>query len=225
MPASPAPSTDTTGASALDLQSLTITTAIAYAIHEALGPLDVGESLAVIIGAAPALRPDLETWARQNGHALEVVGEDATGVRLRVTKGQAEPSGRRVAIIVSQGGLEDLLSPLGFALAAVLEGAEASVYIQGPAVRILRPGWSATLPWPMRPFTRFARHGLEAAGHVAAVEKLQQFQSLGGRVYACGPSLSHFGVDPDDFALPDVTVCEYLTFMAVMQEADIQLYP
>ena len=49
------------------------------------------------------------------------------GARLRVTKGQAEPSGRRVAIVVSQGGLEDLLSPLGFALAAVLEGAELRV--------------------------------------------------------------------------------------------------
>lgn len=99
------------------------------------------------------------------------------------------------------------------------------MYLQGPAVRVLRPGWSATLPWPMRPFTRFARRGLEAVGHVSASEKLRQFRSLGGRVYACGPSLSHFGVDPQDLALSDVIVCEYLTFMAIMQEADVQLYP
>jgi predicted peroxiredoxin len=209
----------------MDLQSLTITTAIAYAIHEALEPLDVGDPVEVYIGAAPALIPDLETWARQRGHRLEVIEGGATGSRLRFTKGHAERSERRVAIVVSDAGLEDLLSPLGFALAAALEGAAVSVYLQGPAVRVLRPGWSATLPWPMRPFTRFARQGLEAAGHVAAIEKLRQLRSLGGRVYACGPSLAHFGVDPHELALPDVTVCEYLTFMAVMQEADVQLYP
>ena len=220
-----APSATETGASPLDLRSLTITTAIAYAIHEALAPRSVGDALAVTIGAAPALLPDLETWARRNSHRLEIVERDASGSHLRVTKGRAEPSGRRVAIVVSEGGLEELLSPLGFALAAVLEGAEVSVYVQGPAVRVLRPGWSPSLPWPMRPFTRFARQGLEAAGHVAAIEKLRQFQSLDGRIYACGPSLTHFGVDPNDLALPDVTVCEYLTFMAVMQEADVQLYP
>jgi predicted peroxiredoxin/TusA-related sulfurtransferase len=224
MTAPPAPVAAASAAS-LDLRGLTITTAIAYAIHEALEPLAQGEALEVTIGTAPALVPDLEAWTRQSGHGLEVVDEDAAGSRLRITKGQAERSGHHVAIVISQAGLEELLSPLGFALAAALEGAAVSVYIQGPAVRVLRPGWSATLPWPMRPFTRFARTGLEAAGHVAAIEKLRQLRSLGGRVYACGPSLAHFGVDPHDLALPDVIVCEYLTFMAVMQEADVQLYP
>jgi len=214
-----------TAAAPLDLEGLTITTAIAIAIHEALEPLAEGDALEVKIGRAPALVPDLEAWARQNGHRLEVTEAGPAGSRLHITKGQAEPNGHHVTIVVSQAGLEELLSPLGFALAAALEGAAVSVYIQGPAVRVLRPGWSATLPWPMRPFTRFARQGLEAAGHVAAIEKLRQLRSLGGRVYACGPSLTRFGVDPHDLALPDVIVCEYLTFMAVMQEADTQLYP
>ena len=31
----------------------------------------------------------------------------------------------------------------------------------------------------------------------------------------------HYGA----LALPDVTVCEYLTFMEVMAAADVQLYP
>lgn len=110
------------------------------------------------------------------------------------------------------------------ALAAALEGARASIYLQGPAVHVLRPGFQAKLGWPWRPFSAFARRGLDQAGHAPAIEKLRQLQGLGGRVYACGPSLRQFKVDPDHLALPQVTVCEYLTFMAVMAESDVQLY-
>lgn len=42
--------------------------------------------------------------------------------------------------------------------------------------------------------------------------------------YACGPSLEHFHVDPERLAFDGVVVCEYLTFMEVMQQADVQLY-
>lgn len=59
---------------------------------------------------------------------------------------------------------------------------------------------------------------------MAAPVKLAQIQELGGRIHACGPSLEHFKVDPGQLALPDVTVCEYLTFMEVLLAADVQLY-
>jgi len=209
----------------LDLRRLTITTAIGLAVHDALAELEPGDELDVRLGSAPALLPDMEAWARQTGNELEVLPGEADDSRLRIRKGSPNPNARHVAIVVSDGGLEELLSPLGFALAAALEGAAVSVYLQGPAVRVLRPGYSPSLPWPMRPFSRFARRGLEAAGHVAAVDKLRQLQTLGGRVYACGPSIEHFGVDPAALALEDVTICEYLTFMEVMQAADVQLYP
>jgi hypothetical protein len=61
-------------------------------------------------------------------------------------------------------------------------------------------------------------------GHVSPAEKLRQLQALGAQLYACGPSLEHFGVDAKRLAFADVTVCEYLTFMEVMQQADVQLY-
>jgi DsrE/DsrF/DsrH-like protein len=126
--------------------------------------------------------------------------------------------------VVSTDVLTELLSPLGFALAAALGGARVAVYLQGPAVHVLAPGFRARLPGPARPFSRFARAGLEKAGHVSPVEKLRQLQALGGALYAYGPSLEHFGVDPERFAFDDVIVCEYLTFMEAMQQANVQLY-
>jgi hypothetical protein len=66
-----------------------------------------------------------------------------------------------------------------------------------------------------------SRRGSAGARHGA---KLRQLQALGGRVYACGPSLAHFHVDSSRLALEDVVVCEYLCFMEVMRLADVQLY-
>lgn len=211
--------------SALDLRDLTITTAIGYAVTEALDGLSEGDTLDVRVGDVPAVLTDLQTWAAATGRELTVIPGDRGERRLRLTKHVPVTEPRHVAMVISEAGLEESLSPYSFALAAALEGARVSLYIQGPAVRHLRPGYRPTLPWPMRPFSRFARRGLESSGHVAPIEKLRQIQHLGGRIYACGPSMGHFGVDPSDLALEDVTICEYLTFMAVMQEADVQLYP
>ncbi len=216
----------TTGAEirSLDLRGLAITTSVAVALHEAIEPLEVGATIEARIEPFAAIRPDLEAWAQAAGHTLEMPAQE-DGRLVRVVKGEPRVSDRSVAIVISHDGLEELLSPLGFALAAALEGAACTVYLQGPAVRVLRPGYEPALPWPMRPFSRFARAGLESTGHPPAIEKLRQLQRLGGHVYACGPSLDHFKVDPSRLAIDDVIVCEYLTFMAVMQQADVQLYP
>jgi hypothetical protein len=65
---------------------------------------------------------------------------------------------------------------------------------------------------------------LEKAGHVTPATKLRQLQALGGRLYACGPSLAHCHVDPRRLAFDGVVVCEYLSFVEVMRQADVQLY-
>ena len=39
--------------------------------------------------------------------------------------------GKKVAMVISNSGLEELLSPLGFALGAALEGMEVHMYFQG----------------------------------------------------------------------------------------------
>jgi TusA-related sulfurtransferase/predicted peroxiredoxin len=208
----------------LDVRGRTITTAIALAAHEALAELAVGDELELLLDPFPAIVPDLQAWCRATGHELRCVSEGGEVRRVRLRKGRPFRNEQRVAIVVSNDGLEELLSPLGFALAAALGEAEVDVYMQGPAVRVLAPGFGATLHGLARPFSRFARAGLERVGHAAPAEKLRQLQTLGGRLYACGPSLEHFRVDPDRLAFDDVTVCEYLRFMEVMRQADVQLY-
>jgi TusA-related sulfurtransferase/predicted peroxiredoxin len=208
----------------VDARGLTITTAIALAAHDALAELAVGDELELLVDPFPAFVPDLQAWCRASGHELADVSVEGESRRVRVRKGEPHPSAQRVAIVVSDDGLEELLSPLGFALAAALGGARVAVYLQGPAVHALAPRFRARLHGAARPFSGFARAGLAKAGHVAPADKLRQLQSLGGRLYACGPSLDHFHVDPDRLAFDDVVVCEYLTFMEVMRQADVQLY-
>jgi predicted peroxiredoxin/TusA-related sulfurtransferase len=209
----------------LDLRGKTITTAIAFAVHEELAERSLGDEIDVVVDAFPAIVPDLAAWCRSTG--TELLDVRVEGKEQRITLRKGEPprhAVRRVAIVVSQDGLEELLSPLGFALAAALKGSAVAVYLQGPAVHVLAPGFRARLRGLQRPFSRFARAGMERAGHVAPQTKLRQLQALGGELYACGPSLDHFGVDPGRMALERVTVCEYLTFMEVMQQADVQLF-
>ena len=208
----------------LDVRGLTITTAIVSAVREERAELAVGGEVEVLTDAFPAIVTDLRAWCRTTGHELVNVLEDAETYRLRLRRGAPRPNDHRLAIVVSTDGLEQLLSPLGFALAAALGGAQVAVYLQGPAVHLLGCGFRPRLHGIARPFSRFARAGLEKAGHVSPAEKLRQLQALGAQLYACEPSLEHFGVDPKRLAFDDVIVCEYLTFTEVMQQADVQLY-
>ena len=168
----------------IDVRGLTITTAIALAAHDALAGLAVGDDLELLVDRYPAIATDLRAWCRATGHELVDVSEGPEGRRVRIRKGRPHPTAQRVAIVVSSDGLQELLSPLGFALAAALGGAQVAVHLQGPAVRVLAPGFRARLH---------------------------------------GPSLDHVHVDPDRFAVDEVVVCEYLSFMEVMRRADVQL--
>jgi TusA-related sulfurtransferase/predicted peroxiredoxin len=208
----------------LDVCGLTITTAIVSSVRKELAGLATGEEVELLTDAFPAIVPDLQAWCRATGHEFVDVLEDGERYRLRLRKGASRPNDHRIAMVVSTDGLSELLSPLGFALAAALGGAQVAIYLQGPAVHVLEPRFRPRLHGLARPFSRFARAGLEHVGHVSPVEKLRQLQALGAQLYACGPSLEHFGVDPKRLAFADVTVCEYLTFMEVMQRADVQLY-
>ena len=62
------------------------------------------------------------------------------------------------------------------------------------------------------------------SGHVSAQEKLRQLRSLGANIYMCAGSMDHFKVSEDDLIFEDLPLVEYLTFMAVMEGADIHIY-
>jgi len=214
----------TTVRASLDMRGKTITTFIAYETLKQLGGLADGESLELLTDASEEIGNDLRAWCRTRGQDLEADGDTDGSQRYVITKRPLRPSGHRYASVISDAGLEELLSPLAFALAAALEGSEVSLYFQGPAVRVLAKGFTEHLHGPGRPFSRFARAGLTRSGHVAAQEKLHQLQALGARLYACAGSMQHFKVAKTDLAFADVTVAEYLTFMETMAQADVTVF-
>lgn len=208
----------------LDRRGKSITTFVAYDAALALAALEEGEILEVLTDDFAPFVSDFETWCAAVGHRLVAAQREDGGLRLLIEKGPPKSQESSMAMVVSDAGLLELLSPLGFALGAALEGAAVHLYFQGPAVRVLTRSFRPRLQGWSRPFTRFAASGLRRSGHVSAREKLLQLQSLGAEIYACGPSMVRFKAREDEFFLEDVHVVEYLTFAAVMHEADVQLY-
>ena len=208
----------------LDMRGKMITTFIAYGAAQRLASMTDGQTLELLTDPGEAIDNDLRAWCQASG--LDLASTDRTDGTCRyvITKQPLRRSGRRMAAVISDPGLEELLSPLGFALGAALEGIDVSLYFQGPAVRVLAKGFTERLHGPSRPFSRFARAGLTKAGHVPAQEKIRQLQTLGAHLYACGPSMQRFKVAKADFAFDEVTIAEYLTFMESMAHADINIF-
>lgn len=209
----------------IDTRPKTITTAIAYEARQGLEQLGDGDVLEVLTEDFDPIEGDLQAWCRMTGHKL-VRTEAADGLqRHLIEKGPApREAARELAFVVSDPGLFELLSPLGFALAAALEGMHVSIYFQAEAVKVLAKDFEAKAHGRYRPISRFARKGLADAGHYPAQEKLRQLHELGATFYACGPSMEHFGVSKADLAFDDVVISEYLTFMEVMDKADIRFF-
>lgn len=208
----------------LDLKGRTITTFIAYEAAARLGEMAEGDVLEVVTDDREPIERDLVAWCRAAGHDLRTVERDAAGLRFSIAKGVPPAKDRTAAFVISDPGLEKLLSPLGFALAAALEGDDVHVYFQGPAVRLLTVGYKAKLQGLGRPFSGFARKGMAKQGHIPPDEKLRQLRLLGARFYVCGGSMDYFKVKKSDLAFDDLPVVMYLTFMEVMDGAQVQVF-
>jgi len=216
--------TTLTADKSIDHRGRTITTFVVYEAAAALKSMDKGELLEIITDDFEPFRRDIAAWCKAAGHRLVEVGSTRGDLSFLVEKGAHVVKSTRLAMVISDDGLEELLSPLGFALGAALEGIEVNLYFQGPAVRVIAAGFRPKLKGWARPFSRFAAAGMTKTGHIPAQDKLRQIHSLGADIYACGGSLDHFKVKAEDFIFDDIPVVEYLTFMAVMEDADIQLY-
>lgn len=208
----------------LDLRDKTITTFILFEVHQTLDQMTEGDRLEVTTDAFPAIDADVAAWCRVTGNPLVARIESERDRSFTIEKGPPRASTHKLAAVVTDDGLFELLSPLGFALAGALEGHEVSLFFQGPAVRVLAQGYRAKMHGAGRLFSRFPRIGLEKAGHLPPQDKIRQLQQLGAHIYACGPSMEHFRVTPSKLAFDDVTVAEYPTFMEQMAEADVHLF-
>jgi predicted peroxiredoxin len=61
-------------------------------------------------------------------------------------------------------------------------------------------------------------------GQLPADEKLRQLRTLGARFYLCGGSMDHFKVTKSDLAFDDLPIVQYITFIEVMDEAQVHVF-
>ncbi|MDH3247906.1 MAG: hypothetical protein OEQ47_03050 [Acidimicrobiia bacterium] len=208
----------------VDGRGKTITTFVVFSAATELEKMTESEELEVLTDEFEPFEHDSEAWCLRRGHVLRKSERTSEGHRFVIEKGSASRPGTSLAMVISSAGLEELLSPLGSALGAALEGVDVHLYFQGPAVKVLTTGFQPRLKGWGRPFTRFAAAGIAKSGHVPPREKLDQIRQLGGRLYLCGGSIPYFKVRREDVIYPDVPIIEYLSFVPIMERADIQLY-
>lgn len=213
-----------TSQNSLDRTGRTITTFVVFDATTELAKMSEGDVLELITDDFEPFSADISAWCQATGHELLSSEKIAAGRRFLIRKGSPPAKETKLAMIISNDGLEELLSPLGFALGAALEGIEVHLYFQGPAVRVLSKGFRPRLKGWTRPFSRFAAAAMAKAGHIPAQEKLSQLRSLGADFYVCGGSMQPFKVTREDLIFDDLRIVEYLTFMSIMEEADIRLY-
>jgi predicted peroxiredoxin len=72
---------------------------------------------------------------------------------------------KKLAMVISDPGLEMLLSPLGLALSAVLSGQDVYLFFQGPSVRVLKKGFKAKSTAPQAPQKSVIKQQLKKAFH------------------------------------------------------------
>ena len=195
------PTTTTTPTQTLDRRGKTITTYVVFDAAQQLDSMHEGDVLELLTDDFEPFQHDLPAWCRAVGHQLIETERIADGRRFLIAKGTPTTKHSACAIVISSAGLEELLSPLGFALAAALEGIEVHLFVQGPAVRVLSRGYRPRLSGWARPFSRFAAASMAKTGHISAQDKLRQLHTLGAHIYLCGPSMDHFKVDKDDLII------------------------
>ena len=207
----------------LDMRGKTIAVFIIYHARKMLTGMQDGQVLELVTDAYDAVDSEIRAWCHATHQTLRQAEPGPGLVRYYIEKVPFRPSGNKLAMVISNPGLEELLTPLGLALTAALSGSDVHLVFQGSAVRVLKQGFSAKLSGWSWPFSGFARDGLAEAGHLPPQDKLAQLRELGAKIYVCGPSMDHFGVSRSELAFPDVIVGEYAVFLGAMAGADLTI--
>jgi len=215
-----------------------VSAAVLCELTQALEKLHPQEAVELKTDAFEGLHMDIMAWGRMSGHEVHflvprlkeelVESKDDYHRYIIVKKAETDTDESipkdKMAIVISSDGLEDLLSPLGFALAGACAGMEVSLFFQGPAVRALRQNFKGRLSslWCCL-FSPFARQAMDKMGHAPPTEKLDSLQDLGAKLYVCHPSMRVFGVKESKLR-ENVVLAEYATFLEAMKDANVILY-
>ncbi len=208
----------------IDMRGKTITTYILFDALEKLEKMKEGEILEINTDRFEEIENDIESWSRMTSHDLVQSETGDNYQRFYIKKGQVVKNEKKFAIIISDPGLENLLTPLGLSLSAAIRGDDVNIIFQEPAVRVLKKGYRGKLKGIWKPFSVFARNGMVKIGHIPPQDKLVQLKKLGANFYLCGPSMQHFGVKKDELIFDDVMIAEYFTFLEIMSKADVHIF-
>ena len=208
----------------IDMRGKTITPFIIYHATKTLDQMNEGEIIEIVTDNFEAIENDIRAWCRMRGHKLIDLVEQNSYQKYLIAKSNQMQDAQKMAMVLSDPGLEKLVAPLGLALSAALSGVEIDIYFQGPAVRLLKKDYQAKLKGLQKPFSPLARSGMAKVGHLPPEEKLVQLKELGVRFYLCGGSMAPFGVRKTDLIFEDIIIAEYFTFLEVMSDADHQIY-
>jgi TusA-related sulfurtransferase len=115
-------------------------------VAEALKFLNEGETIELLTDSYTGLRHDIQAWGRISGNTVhqkfDSKLESTKYDHFVITKAPRRHGPKeRMAVVVSKNALDELISPLGFALSAAAAGMEVNIFFQGPAVHILEKGF------------------------------------------------------------------------------------
>ena len=199
----------------LDLRGNGVTTDIVARAINRFEAMAAGESLSLEVDAGEAIDNDLRAWCEATGNHLITVVDHGAHRTYIIEKGVPVSVVHKLAMVISTPEHDHLVAPLSLALAAALEGVEVSIFFEGQAVRILTAGYAG----PTSSLFGRKRHKVRREAH----DRVRQIHDLGGDLYACERALNEHLLKPIDLAFDRIIHAEYLTFLPIMEEADIQL--
>jgi len=194
-------------------------------ISEKFENLEINDVIRIKTDNYKAIQSDLHAWCSMTGHKVSLTEKNENSLCFDITKSVEKLNrDKKYSIIISNNGLEELLSPLGFSVGAALSGYQVNIYFQGPAVKVLSNEFKEKLKGSNAIFSRFARNGLSKIGHSPAQDKLRILEKYGAKFYICQPSMDHFGLKEQNIAFSNTVICEYFTFLEVLEKSDCKFF-
>jgi predicted peroxiredoxin/TusA-related sulfurtransferase len=209
----------------IDFTGKKISGFIIFKISEKFANLKINDIIQIKTDNYKAIHSDLIAWSNMTGNKVNLIDKNENYYTFEITKLVDKlNNGKKFSIIISDKGLEELLSPLGFSVGAALSGYQVNIYFQGPAVKVLEKGFKEKLKGFNSIFSGFVRNGLSKIGHSPGQDKLRILEKYGAKFYVCQPSMDHFGLKEKNIAFSNIVICEYYTILEVLDKSEFRFF-
>ena len=129
----------------LDMRGKTITTHILFHTAQALKGLGENDVQEIVTDRYPAIVSDIKAWCRMTGNAFVSTEPGDKHQVFYIKKGPKRKPDKKMALVIPTNALDELISPLGFALGAAVSNNEVHIFFQGPGVKVLKRNYNEKL--------------------------------------------------------------------------------